>query len=157
MFTLIAVLGGMVKSTTQTAWRAILFQLLVMCIILILICSSIVLEIGPTLAMSSKMLRSLVSASASISIHLIPLKIGLTCATVLRTILLWCASLIAIILKLMLTILRSLTSISWCKPLKLLVSTLTIISSAASTLTWGIMVVIVRIFISISFICLLGF
>ena len=157
MFTLIAVLGGMVKSTTQTAWRAILFRLLVMCIILILICSSVVLEIGPTTAASSKMLRSSALASASISIHLITLKIGLTCTTVLHMILLWCTSLIAIILKLMLTILRSFTSILWCKPSKLSVSPLTIISSAASTLIWGIVVVIVRIFISISFICLLGF
>ena len=159
MFTLIAVLGGMVKSTTQTAGRAILFRLLVMCIILILICSSIVLETGPTTAASSKMLRSLAPAPAlaSISIHLIPLKIGHMCATVLCTILLWCASLIAIILKLMLTILRSLTSISWCKPSKLSVSTLTIISSVALTLTWGIVVVIVRIFIGISFIHLSGF
>ena len=157
MFTLIAVLGGMVKSTTQTARRAILFQLLVMCIILILICSSIVLEIGSTTATSSKMLRSLASASASISIHLIPLKIGLTCATVLCTILLWCTSLIAIILKLTLTILRSLAPILWHKPSKLSVSALTIISSVASTLTWGIVVVIVRIFISISFIHLLSF
>ena len=124
-----------------------------MCVILILICSSVVLEIGPTMATSSKMLRS----SASISIHLVPLKIGLMCTTILHTILLWCASLIAIILKLMLTILRSLTSVSWCKPLKLSVSALTIIRSAALTVTWGIVVVIVRIFVSISFIHLLGF
>ena len=146
-------LGGMIKSSTQTAWRAILFRLLVMCVILILICSSIVLEIGPTVTASSKMLRSL----ASISIHLVPLKIWLMCATILCTILLRCASLIVIILKLMLTILRSLASVSWYKPSKLSVSTLTIIKSAASTLTWGIVVVIARIFVSISFICLLGF
>ena len=157
MFTLIAVFGGMVKSTTQTARRAILFRLLVMCIILILICSSIVLEVGPTAAASSKMLRSLALALASISIHLIPLKIGLTCTTILRMILLWHASLIAIILKLMLTILRSLASILWCIPSKLSASALTIIRSAVSTLIWGIVVVIVRIFISISFIHLLGF
>ena len=153
MFTLITMLGGMVKSSTQTAWRAILFRLLVMCVILILICSSVVLEIGPTAATSSKMLRS----SVSIIIHLVPLKIWLMCAIILCTILLWCASLIAIILKLMLTILRSLTSVSWYKPSKLSVSALTIIRSVALTLTWGIVVVIVRIFISISFICLLGF
>ena len=116
MFTLIAVLGGMVESTTQTAGRTVLFQLLVMCIILMLICSSVILVIGPSVAASSKILRSLAPASASISVHLVPLKIGLTCITVLHTILLWCASLIAIILKLMLTILRSLASISWCKP-----------------------------------------
>ena len=145
----------MVKSSTQTAWRAILFRLLVMCVILI--CSSVVLEIGPTAAASSKMLRSLAPASASICIHLVPLKIWLMCATILCTILLWCTSLIVIILKLMLTILRSLASVSWYKPSKLLVSALTIIRSVASTLTWGIVVVIVRIFVSISFIHILGF
>ena len=155
MFTLITMLGGMVKSSTQTAWRAILFRLLVMCVILILICSSIVLEFQS--AASSKLLRSLAPASASISIHLVPMKIWLTCATILCTILLQCASLIVIILKLMLTILRSLTSVSWYKSSKLSVSALTIIRSAASTLTWGIVVIIVRIFISISFIHLLGF
>ena len=131
MFTLITMLGGMVKSSTQTAWRAILFRLLVMCVILIPICPSVVLEIGPTAATSSEMLRS----SASISIDLVPLKIWLTCATILCTILLWCASLIVVILKLMLTILRSLTSVSWYKPSKLLVSAFTIIRSVASTLT----------------------
>ena len=110
-------------------------------------CSSIVLEIGPTAAASSKMLRSSAPALASISIHLVPLKIWLTCATILCMILLWCASLIAIILKLTLTILRSLASVLWYKPSKLSVSTLTIRRSAASTLTWGIVVVIVRIFV----------
>ena len=135
MFTLIAVLGGMVESTTQAAGRTILFRLLVMCIILMLICSSIILVIGPTAAVSFKILRSSAPASASISVHLVPLKIGLMCITVLHTILLWCTSLITIILKLMLTILRSLASISGCKPLKLSTSALTNISSAASTLT----------------------
>ena len=125
------------------------------CVILILVCSSIVLEIGPTAAASSKLLRSL--APASISVHLVPLKIWLMCATILCMILLRCASLIAISLKLMLTILRSLTSVSWHKPSKLSVSTLTIIRSVASTLTWGIVVIIVRIFLRISFIHLLGF
>ena len=147
----------MVESSTQAAWRAILFRLLVMCVILILICPSIVLEIGPTAAASSKMLRCSALALASISIHLVPLKIWLTCATILCMILLWCISLIAIILKLTLTILRSLASVSWYKPSKLSVPTLTIIKSVASTLTWGIVVIIVRIFVSISFICLLGF
>ena len=135
MFTLITMLGGMVKSSTQTAWRAILFQLLLMCVILILICSHIVLEVQSAVATSSKLLRSSAPASASISIHLVPLKVWLTYATILCTILLRCASLIAIILKLMLTILRYLTSVLWYKPSKLSVSTLTIIRSAASTLT----------------------
>ena len=132
MFTLITMLGGMVKSSTQTAWWAILFQLLVMCVILILVCSSIVLEIGPTVVASSKLLRS--SAPASISIHLVLLKIWLTCTTILCTILLQCASLIAISLKLTLTILGSFTSVSWYKPSKLSVSALTIIRSVALTL-----------------------
>ena len=124
-----------------------------MCVILIH--SSVVLIIGPTTTASSEVLRSTAMASASISVALIPLKIGLTSIAELSTILLWCASLIAIILKLTLTILGSLTSILWCKPSKLTVSTLTIIRSVAST--WGIVIVIVRIFICISFICLLGF
>ena len=157
MFTLITMLGGMVKSSTQTAWWAILFRLLVMCVILILICSSIILEVRPAAATSSKLLRSLAPASASICIHLIPLKIWLMCTTILCTILLWCASLIVIIMELMLTILRSLTSISWYKPSKLSVSTLTIIRSVASTLIWGIVVIIIRTFISISVIHLLSF
>ena len=157
MFTLITMLGGMVKSSTQTAWRAILFQLLVMCVILILICSSIVLEVRPATVMSSKMLRSSAPASASISIYLVPLKIWLTCTTILCMILLWCASLIVIVLKLTLTILRSLTSVLWYKPSKLSVSTLTIIRSVASTLTWGIVVIIVGAFISVSVIHLLNF
>ena len=128
-----------------------------MCVVLILVCSSIVLEIGPTTAASSKMLRSSAPALASISIHLVPLKIWLTCATIVCMIFLQCVSLTAIILKLTLTILRSLASVLWYKPSKLSVSALTIIRSVASTLTWGIVVVIVRIFVSISFICLLGF
>ena len=105
---------------------------------------------------SSELLRSTAMASASITISMIPLEIGLTTIVVLSTILLWCTSMIAIVLKLTLTILRSLASISLNEPSKLLVSTLTIIRSVASTLTWGIVIVIVRVFICISFICLLG-
>ena len=147
----------MVKSSTQTTWWAILFRLLVMCVILILICSSIILEVWPATAASSKLLRSSAPASASICIHLIPLKIWLACATLMCTILLQCASLIVIILKLTLTILRSLSSVSWYKPSKLSVSALTIIRSAALTLTWGIVVIIVRALISVSVIHLLNF
>ena len=135
MLTFITMLRGMVKSSTQTAWGTILFRLLVMCVILILICSSIILEVQPTAVASSKLLRSSTPASASIHIHLVPLKIWLTCATILCAILLQCASLLAVILKLTLTILRSLASISCYKPSKLLVSTLTIIRSAASIVT----------------------
>ena len=106
---------------------------------------------------SSELLSSMATASASIHITMIPLEIGFTTVAVLSTILLWCTSLIVIILKLTLTILRSLASILLCEPSKLLVSALTIIRSAALTLTWGIVIVIVRVFICISFICLLGF
>ena len=131
MFTFITMLGGVVKSSTQTAWWTTLSQLLIMGAILILVCSSIVLEVQPAVAASSKLLRS----SASIIIHLVPLKIWLMCITILCTILLWCASLIVISLKLTLTILRSLASVLWYKSSKLSVSALTIIRSAALTLT----------------------
>ena len=157
MFTFITVLGGMVKSSTQTTWWATLFRLLVMCVILILICASVILEVLPATATSSELLRTPTPASASVCIQLVPLKIRFTCATILCTILLWCASLIAVILKLTMTILRSLSSISWYKSSKLLVSALTIIRSVASTLTWGIVVIIVGAFIIISLIHLLGF
>ena len=93
----------------------------------------------PYHTVSSELLRSMALALASISISMIPLKIGLMTVAILSTILLWCTSLIAIILKLTLTVLRSLASI------------------VASTLTLGIVTVIARVFICISFICLLGF
>ena len=128
-----------------------------MCVILILIHSIVILIVGPTMTTSSELLRSMATASASICISMILLEIGLMTIAVLSTILLWCTSLIAIILKLTLTILRSLTSISLYEPSKLSVSAWTIIRSVASTLTWGVVVVIVRVFICISFICLLGF
>ena len=106
---------------------------------------------------SSELLRPTAMALASIHITIIPLEIGFATVAILSTNLLWCASLIVIILKLTLTILRSLASIALYKPSKLSVSALTIIRSVASTLTWGIVIVIVRVFICISFICLLGF
>ena len=133
VFTFITVLGGMVKSSTQTTWWAILFRLLVMCVVLILISASIILEVLPAMGLSSELLRTPTLASACI--QLVPLEIRLTCANILCTILLQCTSLIAVILKLTLTILRSLSSISWYKSSKLSVSALTIIRSAASTLT----------------------
>ena len=133
MFTFITVLGGMVKSSTQTTWWAILFQLLVMCVVLILISASIILEVLPATGASSELLRTLTLASECI--QLVPLETQLMCATILCAILLWCASLIAVILKLTLTILRSLSSISWYKSSKLSVSAPTIIRSVASTLT----------------------
>ena len=134
MFPFVTMLRGMIESSTQTTWWAILFRLMVMCVILILIGASIILEILPATGSSSEMLRTPMLASASVCIYLVPLKIWFTCATILCTILLRCASLIAVILKLTLTILRSLNSISWYKSSKWSVSALTIIRSAASTL-----------------------
>ena len=134
MFPFITMLGGMIKSSTQTTWWAILFRLLVMCIVLVLIGASIILKILPTAGSSSEMLRTTTLASALICVYLVPLKVQFTCATILCMILLWCTSLIVVILKLTLTILRSLSSISWYKSSKWSVSALTIIRSAASTL-----------------------
>ena len=130
----VTMLGGMIESSTQTTWWTILFRLLVVCVILILIGASIILEIVPATGASSKLLRTPAPALASVCIYLVPLEIRFTCATVLCTILLRCASVIVVILKLTLTILRSLSSVSWYKSSKLSVSALTIIRSAASTL-----------------------
>ena len=134
MFPFVTMLGGMIESSTQTTWWAILFRLLVMCVVLILIGASIILEILPTTGSSPEMLRTPTLASASVCVCLVPLKIRFTCATILCTILLRCASLVVVILKLTLSILRSLSSILWYKSSKWSVSTLTIIRSAASTL-----------------------
>ena len=134
MFPFVTMLGEMIESSTQTTWWAILFRLLVVCVILILIGVSIILEVAPAMGASSKLLRTPAPALASVCIYLVPLEIRFTCATILCTILLQCASVIAVILKLMLTILRSLSSISWYKSSKWSVSALTIIRSAASTL-----------------------
>ena len=134
MFPFVTVLGGMVKSSTQTTWWAILFRLLVVCIVLILIRASLILVTLPATGASSELLRTMTLASASVCVQLVPSEIWLMCATILCTILLWCASLIAVILKLMLTIMRSLSSILWYKSSKLSVSALTIIRSVTSTL-----------------------
>ena len=134
MFPFVTMLRGMIEPSTQTTWWAILFRLLVVCVILILIGASIILEILPATGVSSKLLRTPALASASVCVYLVPLEIRFTCTTILCTILLWCASLITVILKLTLTILRSLSSILWYKSSKWSVSTLTIIRSAVSTL-----------------------
>ena len=134
MFPFVTMLGGMIKSSTQTTWWTILFRLLVVCVILVLIGASVILEIVPAMGPSSKLLRTPAPASASVCIYLVPLKIRFTCTTILCMILLWCASVIAVILKLTLTILRSLSSVSWYKSSKWSVSALTIIRSAALTL-----------------------
>ena len=109
IFPFITMLGGMIKSSTQTTWWAILFRLLVMCVVLILIGASVILKILPAMGLSSEMLRTLTPALALVCIYLVPLKVQFMCATILCTILLWCTSLIVVILKLMLTILRSLS------------------------------------------------
>ena len=134
MFPFVTMLGGMIKSSTQTTWWTILFQLLVVCVILILIGASVILEIVPAMDVSSKLLRTPAPALASVCVYLVPLEIRFTCTTILCTILLRCTSVIAVILKLTLTILRSLSSVSLYKSSKWSVSTLTIIRSAASTL-----------------------
>ena len=134
MFPFLTMLGGMIESSTQTTWWAILFRLLMVCVILILISTSIVLEVLSAMGVSSKLLRTPGPTSASICVYLVPLEIRFTCTTILCTILLQCASLIAVILKLTLTILRSLSSISWYKSSIWSVSALTIIRSAALTL-----------------------
>ena len=134
MFPFVTMLGGVIESSTQATWWAILFRLLVMCVILILIGASIILEILPATGTSSKLLRTPAPASPSVCIYLVPLEIRFTCTTILCTILLQCASLIAVIQKLILTILRSLSSISWYKSSKWSVSALSIIRSVASTL-----------------------
>ena len=134
MFPFVTMLGGMIESSTQTTWWAILFRLLVVCVILILIGASFILEILPAMGASSKLLRTPGPALASVCIYLVPLEVLFTCATILCIILLRCASVIMVILKLTLTILRSLSSISWYKSSEWSVSTLTIIRSVASTL-----------------------
>ena len=134
VFPFITMLGGMIKSSTQTAWWPILFRLLVMCVVLVLISASIILEVLPDMGASSELLRTPTLASASVCVYLVPLEIRFMCTTILCTILLQCASLIVVVLKLTLTILRSLSSITWDKSSKLSVSALTIIRSVASTL-----------------------
>ena len=110
---------------------------------------------------SSKLLRTPATASASVAICMISLKVGFAIVAILSTVLLECASLKSIILKLTLTILRSLASVLLCETSKLLAPTLTIKGSVALTLTYGsvsiIVIIIVRAIICISFICLLGF
>ena len=128
-----------------------------MCVVLILISASVILEVLPAVGTSSILLRTPASASASVCVYLIPLKIWFSCATILCTILLWCASLIAVVLKLTLTILRSLSSISWSESPKLSISPLTIIRSAASTLIRCIMIIIIGVLIIIALFHLLGF
>ena len=62
-----------------------MFWLWVMCVILILIHSIAILIIGPSTAMSSELLRSMATASASIAICLISLKIGFAIIAILSS------------------------------------------------------------------------
>ena len=113
------------------------------------------------MTVSSKLLRTLATALTSLAICLISLKIGFAAGAVLSMVLLKCASLKSIILKLTLIILSSLASVSLCETSRLSVTALTIERSVATILTWGsvivIVIIIVRAIIRISFICLLGF
>ena len=126
-----------------------------MCIILILVSAIITLLIGPTMTMSSDLLRTLAIASSSVVICLTSLKIGFAVGAVLGMVLLVCTSLKLIVLKLTL----SLASASFCQTSKLSVTTLTIKRSTAMILTWGsiiiIVVIIIRAIICVGFICLL--
>ena len=110
------------------------------------------------MTMSSKLLAM---ALASVAICLISLKIGFVAGAILSMVLLKCAFLKLIILKLTLIILRRLATVSLCETSKLLVTALTIKRSAATILTWGSMIIIVIIIVMaivhVSFICLLGF
>ena len=157
MFPFITMLGEMIESSTQTAWWAILFRLLFVCVVLMLISTSVILEVLSAMGASSKLLRTLTPALALVCIYLIPLKIQLSCTTILCTILLWCTSLIAVVLKLTLTILRSLSSILWSKSSKLSIFALTIIRSVALTLIRCIMIIPVGVLIIIALFHLLGF
>ena len=98
-------------------------------------------------------------ASASLAICLISLKVGFAVVAILSMVLLKCASLELIVLKLTLTILRSLASVFLCETSILSVTALTIKGSVASILAWGCIIIIVIIIVRaiISFICLLGF
>ena len=113
------------------------------------------------MTVSSKLLKTLAMVYASVTICLISLKVGFAIIAVLSTVLLKCTSLKSVILKLTLTILRSLASVSLCETSKLSVPTLTIKGSAASTLTCSsvsiIVIIIVRAIICINFICLFCF
>ena len=151
----------MIVTAARATGRAILFNLLIMCIILILVSAIIALLIDPTMTTSSDVLRTPASALSSLVICLISLQIGFVVSAILITILLICTSLKSIVLKLALIGLRYLAFASLCEASKLSITTLTIEMSAAMIWIWGsiiiIVVIIVRAIISIVFICLLGF
>ena len=127
--------------------------------ILILVITIVTLVIGPTMTVSSNMLRTPATASSSVLVCLISLKIGFVVGAVLIMIILICTSQKPLVLKLTLIILRSLASASLCDAFKLLITALTIKRSVALILTWGsviiIVVIIIRTIIQIGSFCLL--
>ena len=100
-------------------------------------------------------------ASTSVGMWLISLEIGFAVATILIMATLICASLKPVVLKLALIVLRSLASASLCEASELLAATLTSKRSATLILTWGsiiiIMIIVIRVIVSVCFICLLVF
>ena len=78
-----------------------------MCIILILVSAIVVLIVGPTTTVSSGLLRTPATASSSVVICFISLKVGFVVGDVLSMVLLICNSLKPIVLKLALVILGS--------------------------------------------------
>ena len=161
MFSFVTVLRGMIETATQATRWAVLFCLLFMCVILILVRAIVTLIIGPTMTASSELLKTPATTLTSVVIWLTSLKVRFVDVAILHMVLLICTSLKSIILKLMLIILRSLASASLCETSKLTVTTLNIKKSAAMTLTWGsiiiIVIIIVRAILCVRFICLLGF
>ena len=119
------------------------------------------LVIGPTTTISSRLLKTLATASTSIRSRLISMEIGFVVAAELITVALICASQKSIVLKLALIVLRSLAFSSLCEASELLATALTIKRSAALILTWGsiiiILIIVIRVIVSVCFICLLVF
>ena len=87
--------------------------------------------------------------SSSVGIRLISLEIGFVVATVLITATLICASLKPVVLKLTLIVLRSLASALLCEASKLSATALTIKRSVALILTWGSIIIIMIIIVSV--------
>ena len=125
---------GVSKQCIARLCLTVLFSLLIMSIVLILVIV-IILVIGPTMTVSSCLLRTPAMASTSIESRLVSLEIGFAVAAVLITAALICASWKPIVLKLALIVLRSLASASLCEAFKLLATALTSKRSAASILT----------------------
>ena len=97
----------------------------------------------------------------TVGIWFISLKIGCVVATVLITATLMCTFLKPVVLKLAFIVLSSLASASLCIASELSATALTIKRSGTSILTWGniviIMIIVIRVIVSVCFICLLVF